>query len=126
MTLVLDAGAFVALERGDSAVWERFTLSLAAGEVPVSHGGVIGQVWRGGGPRQARLARALESVHIRGLGEALGRAAGELMAKARTADVVDAALVLLAHEGDSLVTSDPDDLLILALAAGRTVEIVRA
>ena len=38
------------------------------------------------------------------------RAAGELLAAAGTADVVDALLVLLAVPGDQLLTGDPDDL----------------
>jgi hypothetical protein len=38
--------------------------------------------------------------------------------------VVDAALVLLAEDGDFLVTSDPDDIVPLAAAHGRHVEIV--
>jgi hypothetical protein len=39
-------------------------------------------------------------------------------------DVVDAAVVLLAADGDDILTSDADDLLPLAVAAGRHVEIV--
>jgi hypothetical protein len=40
--------------------------------------------------------------------------------------VIDAALVLLARDGDHVVTSDPDDLEPLARAAGCHVEIVTA
>jgi hypothetical protein len=40
-------------------------------------------------------------------------------------DVIDAALVLLASDGDDIVTSDPEDLEPLARAADRHVEIVR-
>ena len=43
----------------------------------------------------------------------------------RTADVIDAALALLAAEGDSLLTSDPDDLAVLAAAAGIHLDVVR-
>ena len=41
------------------------------------------------------------------------------------ADVIDAALVLLADDGDQIITSDPDDLEPLAAASGHHVEIVR-
>lgn len=41
------------------------------------------------------------------------RAAGELLAAAGTADVVDALLALLAVPGDQLLTSDPEDLRLL-------------
>jgi len=122
--LVLDSGALIALERNDRAMWRRLKLALLAEQVPVSHGGVVGQAWRGRGSRQALLARALDGVEIRPLDRALGRAAGELLAAAGRSDVVDAALVLLAEDGDQLVTSDPDDLEPLALAAGRHVDLI--
>jgi hypothetical protein len=41
-------------------------------------------------------------------------------------DVIDAALVLLASDGDQIVTSDPDDIERLAAASGRHLEVVRA
>lgn len=126
MTLVLDSGALIALERNDRAMWRRMKAAHLAGRVPVSHGGVVGQAWRGRGPRQALLAKALAGVDIRPLDGALGRAAGELLARAKQNDVIDAALVLLASEGDYIVTSDPDDLEPLARAAARDVELIRA
>jgi hypothetical protein len=49
-----------------------------------------------------------------------------LLAAARQVDVVDAALVLLAEDGDRIVTSDVDELAALAAAAGRHVDIVQA
>ncbi len=125
MKLVLDSGALVALERCDRPMWRRFNASLLAGKVPVSHGGVVGQVWRARGPRQALLARALAAVEVQSLDDSLGRAAGELMARARKSDVIDAALVLLAEDGDYLVTSDPDDLKVLAAVSGRHLELIR-
>lgn len=126
MTLVLDSGAFVALERNDRAMWRRVKAAHQAGDVPVSHGGVVGQAWRGRGSRQALLARALAGTEIRPLDDALGRAAGELLAIAGRRDVIDAAVVLLAADGDHIVTSDPDDLEPLAVASGRHVELIRA
>ena len=124
MTLVLDSGALIALERNDRAMWRRLKSAQIAGSVPVSHGGVVGQAWRGGGPRQALLARALDGIDVHPLDEVLGRAAGELLAAADAADVIDAALVLLADDGDDIVTSDPDDIAQLAALAGRHVELV--
>ena len=125
MKLVLDSGALIALERGDRAMWRRLKSAELAGEVPVCHGGVVGQAWRGSGPRHALLAKALGGIEVRGLDESLGRAAGELLARARTADVIDAALVLLADDGDFIVTSDPDDVEPLATASRRHIEIIR-
>lgn len=124
MTLVLDAGALIALERGDRAMWRRFKAALAVHETPITHGGVVGQAWRAGGPRQTLLARALTSIEIRPLDERLGRAAGGLLAATRGSDVIDAALVLLANDDDQIVTSDLDDLAPLARAARRYVELI--
>jgi hypothetical protein len=124
VTLVLDCGALIALERGDRAMWSRLKASHLANEVPVSHGGVVGQAWRMGGARQALLAKALAGTDVRGLDDALGRAAGKLLARAKQRDVVDAALVLLAMDGDVIVTSDPDDLVTLASVSERDVEVI--
>ena len=126
MTLVLDSGALIALERNDRAMWRRLKAAHLAASVPISHGGVIGQVWRGRRPRQSLLARALDGIDVRALDVALGRAAGELLGTARRQDVNDAALVLLAQDGDNILTSDPDDIEPLARAAGRDVEVIRA
>src|SRR5579859_7764003 len=120
---VLDAGALVALDRNDRAMWARLVTARRDGTTLLTHVGIVGQVWRGG--RQARLGQALRAIRITPLETSMGRVIGELLATSRTDDVVDAALVLLSADGDRIYTSDPDDLLVLAGAAGRDVEIVR-
>lgn len=124
MTLVLDAGALVALERHQRTMWVRLKAARSAGELPVTHGGVLGQVWRGG-PRQAQLARALANIDVRPLDEQLGKTAGALLAAAGSSDVIDAAVVALADDGDDIVTADRGDFEVLAAAAGRHVELIR-
>ena len=124
MTVVLDSGALIALERNVRSMWVRLKATRSAGEVPITHGGVLGQVWRGD-PRQARLARALGGIDVKPLDARLGRASGVLLGAAGRADVIDAALVLLASDGDEIVTSDPDDLVLLADVADKDVEIIR-
>jgi len=124
VTLVLDAGALIALERGERPMWTRLKAAKMAGDVPVTHAGVLGQVWRGS-PRQAQLARALRGIKVQSLDERLGRSAGVLLGKADLSDVIDAAVVLLSADGDDIVTSDPDDLSLLAASAGRHVELIR-
>ena len=126
MTLVLDTGALIALEKNDRVMWRRLKSALLAGRVPISHGGVVGQAWRGVGPRQALLAKALEGIDVRPLDDDLGRAAGELLGRAGASDVIDAALVILAEDGDDIVTSDADDLEPLAAHLGRHVELLHA
>ena len=126
MKLVLDGGALIALERNDRAMWRRFKAALLGGEVPVTHGGIVGQAWRGRGSRQALLSVALAGVDVRPLDEGLGRASGVLLGVTRKSDVLDAALVLLAEDGDRIVTSDPDDIETLVAATGRHVELIPA
>ena len=124
MKLVLDAGALIALERNDRSMWRRLKSALLANQIPVTHGGVIGQAWRGGGPRSTVLAKALAGVDVRALDEALGKYSGELLARSKRTDVIDAALVLLASDGDMIVTSDPKDIQPLAIAAERIVDLI--
>lgn len=124
MSLVLDAGALLAVERADRDVVALIKRELSRGRVPLTHGGVVGQVWRGGAGRQAPLARLLPGVRVAGLDEVLGRRAGVLLGRARTSDVVDAALVLLAEDGDLLLTSDVRDLERLAATVGVHVDLV--
>lgn len=124
MTLVLDSGAFVALERDERQMWVRLKAAQASGAVPITHAGVLGQVWRGG-PRQARLSQALEGIDVIALDEQLGRAVGRLLGAAGMSDVIDAAVVLLASDGDEIVTADRSDIETLAAASGRHVELIR-
>jgi predicted nucleic acid-binding protein len=109
---VLDAGALIALDRGDKRMIALLDRALAQGRtfrVPV---GVVGQAWRDGRV-QAILARFLRSqeVEIVPLDEQLARSCGELCAFTASADVIDASVVLLARgRQDPILTSDPQDL----------------
>ena len=123
MTVILDAGALIALDRNERAMWTRLKSVVLSGDIAVTHGGVLGQVWRGG-PRQARLAQALAGIEVRPLDEQLARAAGELLAVSSMSDVIDAAVVLLSTDGDTIVTSDLPDLERLVEHAGRHVELI--
>ena len=122
--LILDAGAFVAVERGDRDVMALVKRERTAGRAPVTHGGVIGQVWRGGGDKQAPVAMLLAAVEVAQLDDRLGRRAGLLLAASGGADVIDAAVICLATDGDDVLTSDPGDLKDLAQAAGVHVELI--
>jgi hypothetical protein len=124
MTLLLDAGAFTAVERGDRNVVALIKRELNLGRPPLTHGAVLGQIWRGGSGRQAVVARLLRGVEVAPVDDVLGRRAGLLLRSAKTHDVVDAALVVLACDGDEILTSDAQDLIPLAVAAGVDIEIV--
>jgi predicted nucleic acid-binding protein len=117
VTLILDAGALVAMERGDADVVEAVRRESRAGRPARTHGGVVGQVWRGGSGRQTWLARHLRAVEVVPLDDWLGRRAGVILGRTRTSDVIDAAVVAMAEHGDAVLTSDPGDLLRLIEAA---------
>ena len=70
------------------------------------------------------LARALGAVEVVPLDEPLAKRAGLLLARSRTADIVDAAVVALSRAGDRIVTSDPDDIDALIVAGDVLVDIV--
>ena len=79
---------------------------------------MVGQVWRDG-RKQANLARVLAGVGIEALGPGDGKRIGELLARAGSADVVDAHVALLAAPADLVLTSDPGD--IRTLLEARTI-----
>jgi len=55
--------------------------------------------------------------HPADIGEEVGRRIGVLLAASGEADIVEAAVVLLANDGDEIFTSDPNDLRGLAITA---------
>lgn len=122
--LILDAGALVAVDRGDRATMARIRASQRHGLELRSNAMVVAQVWRDQSGRQVNLARLLRAVDVRSIGPDDGKAAGVLLAKAGSADPVDATVVLLAVPGDRILTSDPGDLHRLASAAGNRPVIV--
>ena len=122
--LVLDAGALVAVERGDRDVVALVKRERLAGRPPVTCGGVVAQVWRGGHGRQVPLARMLAGVEVAPIDDGLGRRAGVLLGRSGQSDAIDAAVVCLAADGDDILTSDPGDLVALAQAADIHVEII--
>jgi hypothetical protein len=122
--LVLGAGAFLAVERGDRDVVALVKRERMAGRPPVTSGGVVARVWRGGRGRQAGLARLLAGVHVAATGDSLGRRAGMLLARSGLSDAIDAAVACLAAEGDDILTSDPGDLRALAEAAEIHIDLI--
>ena len=110
--IVLDAGALIALDRGDKRMIALLHRALAQGRAFRVPAGVVGQAWRDGRV-QVTLARFLrsEEVEIVPLDEHLARSCGELCDAVNSADVIDASVVILARERrDPIVTSDPNDL----------------
>lgn len=124
--LVLDAGAFLAVERGDREVMALIKREHAAARVPVTNGCVVGQVWRGGSGKQIPVARLLAGTNVVAVDDRLGRRSGLLLAVSGGSDAVDASVICLAGDGDDILTSDPGDLRTLAQAADVHVELILA
>lgn len=122
--VVLDAGAFVAADRGDRHTMARLRVAQREGLELRSTGAVIAQVWRDPAGRQANLARLLKSVDVRGVDENVGREAGVLQGRAGSADVVDASVVTIARAGDRILTSDAGDIGPLVDASERSILVV--
>jgi hypothetical protein len=123
--LVLDAGAFGAVDRGDRAMAARLRVAERAGLQLRSNGAVVAQVWRDPSGRQAELARLLRSVEVMPVDRRLGQEAGILSGRAGAGDAIGATVVVIAEAGDRIVTSDPDDIRALVAASGRRVLVVR-
>jgi hypothetical protein len=109
---VLDAGALIALDRGNRRMIALLEEVIERGgdfEVPAA---ALGQAWRDGS-RQAVLAKFIRGAEVRivPLDESTSRACGELLAASGTSDVVDASVVIVAGKNHApIVTSDVDDL----------------
>lgn len=108
----LDAGALIAIERGDEQVRALLREAVDRGlEVHVVPE-VVAQVWRGGA-RQARLGALLAArgVETPAYDVHAAKEVGRLCGASGQIDVVDAHVVWHARSrGHLVVTSDPDDL----------------
>ena len=122
--LVLDAGAFIAVDRDDRTMIARLRAAEQHAIGLRTSAIVVAQVWRDPAGRQARLARLLRAVDIRAVDDRLARDAGVLLGRAGSADPIDATVVLVAESGDRILTSDPGDLRRLADTAGARVDVV--
>jgi hypothetical protein len=110
--LILDAGAILALARGDAVTRAALGRAVREGYVSVIPTPVLAQVHRGGHDR-ARIDRVVNAVGaLLPTSEATARRAGELQAKSGTADAVDAIVVAeaLSSVPAVILTSDPGDL----------------
>jgi hypothetical protein len=115
--LVFDAGALIAVERGDRAVGALLAVAADEGIEAVTSSACVAQAWRDP-TRQVRLGRALAGFLEHPLGPADARRCGVRLARAKTADIIDAAVALLASDADTILTSDPRDIQRLLDAAG--------
>ena len=122
--MILDAGAFIAIERNDRATVALLKAAQKRSLPLRSNGGVVAEVWRGGSGNQVSLARLLNAVELLPVDGELGRSAGVLIRDAGGGSAIDATVVAIARGGDQLVTSDPDDIELLVSSSGRSIKII--
>ena len=120
MRVVYDAGALVAADRNERAIWAEHRIRLEVGILPVVTAPVVAQVSRSA--RQAQLRRFLRGCQVLPFDAADVHTVGSLLAAAGMSDVVDAHVVVVGASG-VIVTSDPDDIARLAAHAGAPIEI---
>lgn len=118
-----DAGALIAADRGNRAFLAEHQILLGSDIMPIVPAPVIAQVSRS--PQQARLRRVLRGCEVVVLDEADAHAAGELLGRAGSTDVVDAVVVQVALTREAeIVTSDRSDLQALIDVAGMQLRLV--
>ena len=121
--LTLDSGALIAAEKDDWRVWGLLRKAFQKEARVTVPAVVLAQVWRTNHPH---LAQALRGCVVEPFDEHRARIVGRLLAASRTSDIVDAVVVVgAARRGDTIVTSDPDDIAHLASAAGAPLRLIR-
>ena len=118
--LILDSGAIIALSRGDQRARAFVDRALEIGAELFVPAVAIAETVRGGGPRDAPVNRVLAAVDsVLGAGESVARTAGRLLGRTRSSHTIDALVVAGVIEigGGRILTSDPDDIRLLARGA---------
>lgn len=123
--VVYDAAVLVAADRNSRTVWAEHRVRLEAGIVPVVPAPVVVQVSRS--PAQVQLRRLLRGCNVVSLTEQGAHAAGRLLGRAGSRDVVDAVVAdTAAHLRADVVTGDRADihrLLDAADASGQIIDV---
>lgn len=109
MSIVYDAGALIAADRSNRAMWADHRARLELGLVPVTTAPVVSQVSRSG--RQAQLRRFLRGCDVVAFDEEEAHDVGALAGRSGSTDVIDVHVVATAHRRDyGVATSDEGDL----------------
>ncbi len=121
---VYDAAVLVAADRNERRTWAEHKARLEFGALPLIPAPVLAQVSRS--PQQFQLHRFMAGCTVVPLVQHDAHAAGRLLAKTRTSDVVDAAVVVTALCKKAVIlTGDPADIERLVRASGQEAVVVR-
>ena len=123
--VLLDAGALIDVERDPRGLtFRRCLAAFEAGARPLLPAVVFAQVWRGEA-RQHALSRMRRICRLLPFTDETADEVGRLLARSRTADVVDAAVIVEAVKRNAaVITSDADDLERLSEAIGYAVRLL--
>jgi predicted nucleic acid-binding protein len=116
--VTFDTGALIALERRKASALALLRVCRQARVRITVPAAVVAEWWRG------THSALLEAVELEPLSPRLAKAAGELLARAKRSDTIDATVIVSAAlRGDLVVTDDPHDLKRLA-ALVRGVDVM--
>lgn len=122
-SVVYDAGALIAADRNDRRFWAEHRARLEMGIVPRVPSPIVAQVSRS--PRQAQLRQILRGCEVLPLTEWGAHRVGALLAKSKTSDISDAAVVVAAMQVRAdVVSSDREDIEHLLTAAHAKLRVV--
>ncbi len=122
-SVVYDAGVLIAADRSKRRVWAEHRVRLEAGVVPLVPAAVVAQASRSS--KQVQMRRLLRGCEVVAFDEAGAHAAGALLGKTRTRDVVDAAVAELSiRKRANVVSDDADDIRRLLSAANAKTPIL--
>ena len=120
---VYDTAVLVAADRNERRSWAEHKARLELGFVPLVPAPVVAQVSRS--PQQAQLRRFLAGCIVVPLGAKDAHAAGGLLAKTRTVDIVDAVVVIVALRNQAVIlTGDRTDMERLVRASGHEAAVI--
>ncbi len=123
--VVYDAGVLIAADRSLRRTWAEHRVRLEAGLVPLVPSPVVAQASRS--PKQVQMRRLLRGCEVVAFDETAAHAAGSLLGKTRTKDVVDASVAVLSiRHGADVVSDDAEDiqqLLSAARAKGSVLDV---
>ena len=128
-TFVLDAGALIALDRGNRELLSTLQTAFEDGDRVIAPTGAIGQAWRDPN-RQVVLSRSLKRCDEVPLDGSVARASGRLCGRAGTSDLIDASIAVavanatLRHGDVVLLTSDSRDMKDLLAALDADARVV--
>ena len=109
MTVVLDAGALIAIDNRDRAVGAMLRV-FERDQVPiVTSAAAVAQAWRDP-RRQVNLARVLTGVDVAAVDDVAAKKVGELLRANGTSDLADAHVALLVQPQNRVLTSDEADI----------------